>query len=69
MMTTSVQLPKLWIDWVEQEALRRKQHGLQSRAGKSPVVLEALKLLRERLERERGQEQEVHRNIRKTDRP
>ena len=47
---TAVDLPKSWLDWLEQEALRRKQAGLQPRLAKSPVIVEALEVLRERLE-------------------
>jgi hypothetical protein len=50
----AIDLPKPWVDWLEQEALRRKQSGQQSRPAKSPVVLEALAMLRSALERERN---------------
>ncbi len=47
---TAIDLPRSWLDWLEREALRRKQSGQLSRLAKSPVVLEALDLLRRRLE-------------------
>jgi hypothetical protein len=47
---TAIDLPKSLLDWLEQESLRRKQAGQQSRSAKSPVVVEALELLRKRLE-------------------
>jgi hypothetical protein len=56
MVRTAIDLPKSWLDWLEQEALRRKQLGLQPRSAKSPVVIEALEMLRQRIERE-GREQ------------
>jgi hypothetical protein len=49
---TAIDLPKNWLDWLEREALRRKQAGRMSRPAKSPVVIEALEMLRNRIERE-----------------
>jgi len=47
---TAVDLPRSWLVWLEQEALRRKQRGESRWLSKSPVVVEALEMLREKLE-------------------
>jgi hypothetical protein len=48
MVRTAVDLPKDLSDWLEMEAVREKQQTGASRAAKSPIVVRALREMRER---------------------